>query len=822
MTWLAGLLLKSCAGVRLDLLCIRPSQFCHLRLPRVVASTFHIANTRFWEAALLPIAAVVVIAYSSCLDLWIGQFVSLSWWYAANFFAMRYTIQVLHAPASSAGTTARLSPLSSADVTLLWSFGIAFVEIALYNACPRRPGLAHACGTTLYGLCGCWWLHVGVAPWLSFAQGWRSKKVLKYLLELSSPDRGSSQGAVPERAPAALDSRVDEEFGLDGAPSPEPPSSESLRGSSRTTHFSAVPRAEVSGSWAGHIAFAVAGYALLVAWNLALCGEAPPLSTPSSNLLNSEQETPVETTVSWTAEMLLQEALPPNVSARYNESEPSLSTKLQAPEFLAETRMSSTKPQAQLPQTSKPSLDQSTPAASLLGGQQQETGPERQQPLPEESQAAAGTQAPSSTTTPPSVKTRHGSGSISTGGSGQQRSAKKQPSPTPPEIGQETTAAAEESVSTTRGSHRRLHKAPLSSVPFSRQGHWLQSPRGGRRIEAQVNAHPLPSPAETAMATKAWGGVLLVGAAGVFILLALDTRKSFEFSIPYLICYNVLCFRVPDLLGHAVISALSTAHLYSTPSAAITAISLTYMAAMQAYLFVLSWVCQNMTASTLFPRFLFLAQMYYYLFWYMMLMIMSPGGVEDRNFWVMVVLLNGNYLASNVGLYQWLGACLTCRPVTPDAPLKVLFDSKLAVQDQLADVVSLLTVPAIATSFQVCSSLDVNEYPTGALVVLWQRFGALLIARLLSGLLTEEIFRRRVELLYKADVMELQLLPSEESPNRSRYLSDLCVGPKLALESMRNIERCELYFAAVAVVCTFAVFQRGDIPARYAFVTFGS
>merc|ERR1711972_131521 len=107
----------------------------------------------------------------------------------------------------------------------------------------------------------------------------------------------------------------------------------------------------------------------------------------------------------------------------------------------------------------------------------------------------------------------------------------------------------------------------------------------------------------------------------------------------------------------------------------------------------------------------------------------------------------------------------------------------------------------------------------GVLISLWTRFGVLLIARLLSGLLTEEIFRRRVDLLNKADAMELQLLPIEESQNRTRYLND--IGPKLALESMRNIERCEVYFAAVAIARTFAVFQKGDFSSRYAFIAFG-
>merc|ERR1712187_1079807 len=149
----------------------------------------------------------------------------------------------------------------------------------------------------------------------------------------------------------------------------------------------------------------------------------------------------------------------------------------------------------------------------------------------------------------------------------------------------------------------------------------------------------------------------------------------------------------------------------------------------------------------------------------------------------MVAMLNGNYLISNIGILQHLYNALRYRSALADPPLKILFDSKLAVQDQLADVVSLLIVPAIATSFHICTSLNVAHYPRGALLSLWQRFGALLAARIVSGLLTEEVFRRRVDLLYKADAMEMQIMPLDASHHRLRYLNDIGEGPKLALES---------------------------------------
>lgn len=330
----------------------------------------------------------------------------------------------------------------------------------------------------------------------------------------------------------------------------------------------------------------------------------------------------------------------------------------------------------------------------------------------------------------------------------------------------------------------------------------------------------------------------MLGCAALFVLWLVDREKRFEFSISYLILYNTVCIRVPDVLGHALISSVGDARHYSSPALTATAISCAYMTSMQAYLGTMRWVCQNMSSQHLFPRFYFVAQMYYYLFWYMMMMVVSPGGVEDVSFWLMVAMLNGSALLSNIGFIQHVCTSVRLKSREPDRPLKIVFDSKLAVQDQLADVVSLLIVPAIATTFHVCAFLNttsagmvttmVTGKPSassahmGVLFSIWQRFGALLLARLVSGLLTDEFFRRRVGLLYKAEAMELDLLSLGEAHNRERYLNDICVGPKLAHESLRNIERCEFYFAAVAVICTFAVFQRGDVPARYAFISFGA
>eukprot|EP00435_Cladocopium_sp_Y103_P055488 s403_g18.t1 len=311
-------------------------------------------------------------------------------------------------------------------------------------------------------------------------------------------------------------------------------------------------------------------------------------------------------------------------------------------------------------------------------------------------------------------------------------------------------------------------KAPNSSLPAVQgaEGEGVGSGSGARRLQSGFQIPDAASQAlEKAPSRSTLDSLVPLGALVIVLLMLLDSGKSLEFSMPHLVCYNLLCLRIPDVLGHWVVTTVTG--LQMSPGTTTTAISFAYMAAMQGYLVVLKWVCRHMSAPDMFPRFQFVAQMYYYLFWYMMLMVLAPGGVDDRNFWLMVFFLNGVSLASNAGILNLTRAFLRPGSV-PDPPLKVLFDSKLAVQDQLADVVSLLVVPAIATSFHICTSLRVPNYPIGPLLSLWQRFLVLLLARLLSGLLTEEIFRRRVDVLNKAEALELQLLPIDDSQNRTR------------------------------------------------------
>lgn len=664
-------------------------------------SNFHVASTRFWEAVLLPCAVVVVVAFSSCLELWIGQCVSLACWYAVNYYAMGYTVQVLHPQNHSECGRLWLSPFGGGVQLALWSVGSAVLEVFLLHSLPS-PSVAHTVGTVLYATCGCLWLHLWIAPWRCVPEGWR--QMLRRWVEDRrwKEKRSQAEEAVhesPRRRDAAL--------------------------------AATWRRSTEEGSLAGHAAFAIAGYALLITFQ-----DVAELRGPWRTV---------------------------NAPAPPIPSIPAIATK-----------------------ASRWTAGANTARAAVVSTAVSQPVPRRP------SMAPSGMYSP---------------GARASGASPQ------------------AAAGPPLNVSDILRSGRNVSdlalEAPNSSLPAVQgaEGEGVGSGSGARRLQSGFQIPDAASQAlEKAPSRSTLDSLVPLGALVIVLLMLLDSGKSLEFSMPHLVCYNLLCLRIPDVLGHWVVTTVTG--LQMSPGTTTTAISFAYMAAMQGYLVVLKWVCRHMSAPDMFPRFQFVAQMYYYLFWYMMLMVLAPGGVDDRNFWLMVFFLNGVSLASNAGILNLTRAFLRPGSV-PDPPLKVLFDSKLAVQDQLADVVSLLVVPAIATSFHICTSLRVPNYPIGPLLSLWQRFLVLLLARLLSGLLTEEIFRRRVDVLNKAEALELQLLPIDDSQNRTRYLSDICIGPKLALEAMRNIERCELYFATVAVVCTFSVFQKGDWPTRYAFIAFG-
>lgn len=230
-------------------------------LPRASAtdaSVFHVANTRFWEAALLPIAVVVVIAFSSCMDFWIGQFISLSWWYAANFYAMAHAFQVLHPQVLVHPSGYYCSPFGGTGALCLWSAGTAAIEMGVYHLAGQQR-FAHAIGTTIYSFFGCLWLHAIIAPWLCIPPSWRLHKFFRYAAEHRLLELPRWHNAAP---PVAIPNATND------ADMQRPPRKQS------------VSRGDVSTTYAGHVALTVAGYGLLVTWYCAMGSGILPVVSP--------------------------------------------------------------------------------------------------------------------------------------------------------------------------------------------------------------------------------------------------------------------------------------------------------------------------------------------------------------------------------------------------------------------------------------------------------------------------------------------------------------------------------------------------------------
>jgi len=944
------------------------------------ASVFHVANTSFWEAAFLPIAVVVVAAFSSCMDLGVGRFVSLLCWYVANFYTMSYAFHVLH-PQVHAHPLARCSPFGGTGMLCLWSIGIVALELAVHDSA-RMPEVGQFLGTALFGASGCFWLHAVLAPWNLIPEGLRPRKVLRYAVEkrLFVPGWRQALYSVAEDVERQA---ADIAALAQTRPPARPRGSGTLR--------AVPPFLQRDSTCAGHIAFAVAGYALFVSWRCTVGAIA------YSGPVGSGQAIRAAEALAESAKSAAQKALPKMPLHRRRQYLPGHRVVRTTPrsvskgfgedgtwhgssagtEHLAgadghgeDRKLGSANATASTSGGAQQALLHARAAVgSGYGNQTWQRPTSLRSPIPASRvKISSPTHVPTSRTTSiamhdealsdmlsepfrrlavaasrriandsddiaagkarGSVESHPGASAADSAGDAPSQAASSSAALAKPSasttqkteasnavaipggktVAIETTvapvanaaiiaasasAAATDDVALSEAhtSDEASSEEPRKANPFDRRragrrkssgsefssskerdapqgtessgafkdkadgqpsaafledremtGEAMNSSaaplaaQGGelvarRRRPFARAALPLPestaSPAASGMdaalrvrtAAQQWGQVIVAGTIALGALWACDKDKQFEFSVPYLLVYNVLLLRVPDVLGHTVVAALQDTHYYTSPALATTAISLAYMCSMQAYILLLGWVCSNMTSAHLFPRFHYVAQMYYYLFWYMMLMVMSPGGIEDWSFWVMVAMLNGNILVANIGILQHLYGALCRRSSPAEPPLKTLFDSKLAVQDQLADIVSLLIVPAIATSFHVCSAIGTSGFPVAAVISLWQRFGALLFARMLSGLLTEEIFRRRLAVLNKADVGEMKLCPLEAS-HRLRYMND--VGSNLALEPITNIQRCEVYFTAVAVACTFSVFNSGGVPTRYSFIAFGA
>lgn len=166
------------------------------------------------------------------------------------------------------------------------------------------------------------------------------------------------------------------------------------------------------------------------------------------------------------------------------------------------------------------------------------------------------------------------------------------------------------------------------------------------------------------------------------ILVARDWSKPLTYSFPYAVFYTVVVLRMPDFLGHLALHVFglieSTARGQTPEWVSMVKFSLSvgYVTGMALYFMMLSRVTSMMCEANIYPRFLFMPQVFYYFFWYLLL---GSESVYDWLFWAMLLLMNANYIMGSTGMYLDLlrgavpctGAINSCLgPVMPNVAIK--------------------------------------------------------------------------------------------------------------------------------------------------------
>ena len=146
------------------------------------------------------------------------------------------------------------------------------------------------------------------------------------------------------------------------------------------------------------------------------------------------------------------------------------------------------------------------------------------------------------------------------------------------------------------------------------------------------------------------------------VVVLLDTNKNLSCNFQYVILYCTVMLRTPDFLGHTVmryhdmIELLYESSEYTPTMQTFKVLfSLIFLVVMTMYVVVLKIAVQRMSTKHTSSRFLHVGQLYYYMFWYLLIVEEKP---TDWTFWAMLLLQNLNYILMNTGVYEDLKSLL--------------------------------------------------------------------------------------------------------------------------------------------------------------------
>uniref|UniRef100_K3WE59 Transmembrane protein n=1 Tax=Globisporangium ultimum (strain ATCC 200006 / CBS 805.95 / DAOM BR144) TaxID=431595 RepID=K3WE59_GLOUD len=157
--------------------------------------------------------------------------------------------------------------------------------------------------------------------------------------------------------------------------------------------------------------------------------------------------------------------------------------------------------------------------------------------------------------------------------------------------------------------------------------------------------------ADSGKASRYWF-VLYLCSPILCIVLFCTRQQHTNFSFDHVVVYGMLIVHLPIFLGHFCIRLFAMAedsggHHHGSSWMKL-GISVLYLLVMQGYFFVITHVVNAMAEPFAHPSLLYIGQLYYYLFWYILVGSDTP---IDALYWGMLLVNNIHIAFLNTGIY---------------------------------------------------------------------------------------------------------------------------------------------------------------------------
>lgn len=144
-----------------------------------------------------------------------------------------------------------------------------------------------------------------------------------------------------------------------------------------------------------------------------------------------------------------------------------------------------------------------------------------------------------------------------------------------------------------------------------------------------------------------WDWLIYLSTPCLCFVMFKERRTKFEYNFDYLIFYGITVVHIPGYLGHLTLFYFEMAHAESSEWMKFT-VSIVFLLVMQGYFHMLVRVVQNLSKPFHHPSLLYIGQLYFYMFWYLLVGNDAP---IDNLYWGMLLVNNIHIVVANTGLY---------------------------------------------------------------------------------------------------------------------------------------------------------------------------